>query len=81
MERNTSASQQDKLGKETLQNQSATKNGECSGLHLATEGFIVADLFVLPVLSFIMDVIEKALLLAVAMSMIVWLHGEEQRSL
>ena len=52
------------------------KNGECSGLHLAAEGFVVADLFVLPVLSFIMDVMEKVILLAVTMDMTVWLHGE-----
>ena len=45
-------------------------------MYLAAEGFVVADSFVLPVLSFIMDVMEKALLLAVAMAMVVWLHGE-----
>ena len=76
MERNTSASQQGKPGKETLQDRSATKNGECWGLYLAAEGFVVADSFVLPVLSFVMDVTKKALLLVVAMAMVVWLHGE-----
>ena len=76
VERNASASQQGKPGKETLQDQSATKNGECYGLYLAAEGLVVADSLVLPVLAFIMEVMEKALLLAVAMVMVVWLHGE-----
>ena len=76
VERDTSASQQGKPGRETLQDQSATKNGECWGLYLAAEGFVAAALFVLPVLSIIMEVTEKALLLAVAMAMVVWLRGE-----
>ena len=52
------------------------KIGECWGLYLAAEGFVVADSFVLPVLSFVMEVTEKALLLAVAMAIVVWLRGE-----
>ena len=59
-----------------LQDQSATKNGECWGLYLAAEGFVAAALFVLPVLSIIMEVTEKALLLAVAMAMVLWMRGE-----
>ena len=47
------------------------KNGECWGLYLATEGFAVATSFVLPVLLIIMEVAEKALLLAVAIAMVV----------
>ena len=76
VEKNKSTSQQGKLGRETLQDQSATKNGECWGLHLAAEGFVVADSYVLPVLSFVMEVMEKALILAVAMAMVVWMRGE-----
>ena len=76
VERNGSRSQQGKPGRETLQVQSATKYGECWGLYLATEGCVFAALFVLPVLSIIMEVTEKALLLAVAMAMVVWMHGE-----
>ena len=45
-------------------------------MYLDAEGFVAADSFMLPVLSFIMDVMEKALLLAVAMAMVVWLRGE-----
>ena len=76
VERDASASQQGKPGRETLQDQSATKNGECWGLYLTAEGFFVAALFVLPVFLIIMEVTEKALLLAVAMTMSVWLRGE-----
>ena len=76
VERNTSASQQGKPGRETLQDQSATKNGECWGLYLAAKGFVAEALFVLPVLSIVMEVTEKALLLAVTMVMVVWMHGE-----
>ena len=76
MERNASISQQGNPGRETLQDQSITKNGECWDLYLVAEGFVVAALFVLPVLSIIMEVTEKTLLLAVAMAMVVWLHGE-----
>ena len=76
MEKNARANSQGKPGRETLQDQSATKNGECWGLYLATEGFVAAALFVLPVLLIIMEFTEKALLLAVAMAMVVWLHGE-----
>ena len=76
VERNASTSQQGKPGREMLQDQSAPKNGECWGLYLAAEGFVVAASFVLPVLSFIMEVLEKALLLAVTMAMVVWLRGE-----
>ena len=76
MERNASASQQGKSGRETRQGQIATKNGECWGLYLAAEGFVAASLFVLPVLSIIMEVMEKALLLAVIMAMVVWMRGQ-----
>ena len=76
VERDASASQQGKAGRETLQDQSATKNGECWGLYLAAEGFVVAASFVLPVLSIVMEATEKALLLAVAMAMVVWMYGE-----
>ena len=76
VERDASASQQGKPGRETLQDQSATKNGECWGFYLTAEGFFVAALFVLPVLSFVMDVMEKTLLVTVAMAMVVWLHGK-----
>ena len=76
VERDVSTSQQGKPGREMLQDQSAAKNGECWGLYLATKGFVVAALFVLPVLSIVMEVTEKALLLAVAMAMVVWLRGE-----
>ena len=41
------------------------------GLYLAAKGFVAAASFVLPVLSIIMEVMEKALLLAVAMAMVV----------
>ena len=51
------------------------------GLYLATENCVVAALFLLPELLIIMEVTEKALLLAVAMAMVVWLCEEEQRSL
>ena len=76
VERDASASQQGKLGREMLQDQSATKNGECWRLYLAAEGFVVAASFMLPVLSFVMEVMEKALLLAVAMAMVVWMRRE-----
>ena len=76
VERDASASQQGKPRREMLQDQSATKNGECWGLYLAAKGFVVAASFVLPVLLIIMEVTEKALLLAVAMAMVVWMHGE-----
>ena len=76
MERNASTSQQGKPGREMLQDQSATKNGKCWGLYLATKGFVVAALFVVPMLSIVMEVMEKALLLVVTMAMVVWLHGE-----
>ena len=56
-----------------LQDQSATKNGECWGLYLAAEGFVVAASFVLLI---VMEVTEKALVLAVTIAMVVWLHGE-----
>ena len=59
-----------------LQDRSTTKIRECWGLYLAAVGFVVAVLFVLPVLSIIMEVTEKALLFAVAMAIVVWLHGE-----
>ena len=36
--KDASASQQGKLGRETLQDRSATKNGECWGLYLAAKG-------------------------------------------
>ena len=76
VERDTSASQQTKPGRETLQDQSATKNGECWGLYLAAKGFVVAASFVLPVLLLVMEVMEKALLVAITMAMVIWLHGE-----
>ena len=76
VERNASASQQGKPGRETLQDRSAPKNGECWGLYLATKGFVVVALFVLPVLLIIMKFTEKALLLAVAMVTVVWMCGE-----
>ena len=76
VERDASASQQSKPGREMLQDQSITKNDECWGLYLAAEGFVVAALFVLPVLSIVMQVMEKAFLLAVAMAMVVWMRGE-----
>ena len=76
VERNASTSQQGKPGREMLQDRSATKHGDCWGLYLAAEGCVVAALFVLPVLSIIMEVTEKALLLAVTMAMVVWLRGE-----
>ena len=59
-----------------LQDRSATKNGECWGLYLAAKGFVVAASFVLPVLLIVMEAMEKALLLAVAMAMVVWIRGE-----
>ena len=52
------------------------KNGECWGLYLAAEGFVVAASFVLPVLLIVMEVMEKALLLSVTMAMVIWMHGE-----
>ena len=76
MERNASASQQGNPGGEMLQERSTTKNGECWGLYLAAEGFVAAALFVLPVLSLIMEATEKTLLLEVEMAMVVWLSGE-----
>ena len=76
VERNASASQQGKPRRETLQNQSATKNGESWGLYLAAKGFVVAASFMLPVLLIVMEVTDKALLLSVAMAMVVWLCGE-----
>ena len=76
VERNASASQQGKPGRETLQDQSATKNGECWGLYLAAKGFVAVASFALPVLSIVMEVMEKALLFAVTMAMVVWFHGE-----
>ena len=75
VERNSCASQQGKPGKDMLQDRSATKNGECWGLYLAIKGFVVVASFVLPVLLIFMEVTEKSLLLAVAMAIVVWLHG------
>ena len=43
---------------------------------MTAEGFVAAALFVLPVLLIIMEVTKKALLLAIAVAMVVWLHGE-----
>ena len=76
MERNASASQQGKLGRGMLQDRSTTKNNECWGLFLTAKGFVAVASFVLPVLLTIMEVTEKALLLAVTMAMVAWLHGE-----
>ena len=59
-----------------LQDQSTTKNGECWGLYLAAKGFVAGASFVLPVLLIVMEVTEKALLLAVAMAMVFWMRGE-----
>ena len=72
VESNTNTSQQGKPERETLRDQCAAKNGGCWGLYLATEGFVVAASFVLPVLSIIMEVMEKAFYLQ---SQWPWLFG------